>query len=226
MVVPIGLLKALAAKTMALDEPVMEVVHAAPHHPTPEGEGAMSGAGAASGAKLTFAGSSQLTSDSLWALARDGLLSALSALAFWRSRAPVTPSGGSQSGFSSHGRRRLVRSHGASLLMALPFLLWGLVKISINAAGHEQLARVPAPIALFNLCSFVLCRFRRNFSLTQDMTATADVVQKQLKRANTLKLFLVPTEYKAMVSGGRTGAVAVPSLLFTKLHSLLLLRNP
>lgn len=34
------------------------------------------------------------------------------------------------------------------------------------------------------------------------MISTSNVVSKAVQRANTLKLFVVPTEYNAMVSGG------------------------
>lgn len=39
--------------------------------------------------------------------------------------------------------------------------------VAINAAGHNQLSGLAAPIALFNLVNFTIARFYRNFSLTQ-----------------------------------------------------------
>ena len=78
--------------------------------------------------------------------------------------------------------------------------------VAINAAGHNQLSGLAAPIALFNLVNFTIARFYRNFSLTQDMiSTTTNLATKAAQRANTLKLFVVPIEYTAMVSGGGAG---------------------
>lgn len=75
----------------------------------------------------------------------DGRASMQKVAMIFRAKASVTPS----------GKRRLQPSIRAVLTMTVPFMIWGLVIIVTNAIATLYCANISAPIALFNMVSFL-----------------------------------------------------------------------
>ncbi|PNH12265.1 Tiny macrocysts protein B [Tetrabaena socialis] len=80
----------------------------------------------------------------------------LGAFAFWRNRSKVVPRR-----VGGKAKRRLMPSRRLSYALVAPFIIWGVVIITVNLIGYNTLRGMSAPIATLNVVNEVLVRFHR-----------------------------------------------------------------
>ncbi|KAG2488180.1 hypothetical protein HYH03_013321 [Edaphochlamys debaryana] len=84
------------------------------------------------------------------------LRGALSGLAFWRHSTKVNPEA-----LSLKSRRRLEPSRRLCYIMVAPFLLWGILVVTINLADYIEMRTLASPIAALNVVNVFAIRFHR-----------------------------------------------------------------
>mmetsp|Transcript_29309 Transcript_29309/g.64857 ORF Transcript_29309/g.64857 Transcript_29309/m.64857 type:complete len:2212 (+) Transcript_29309:218-6853(+) len=203
MLIPVGLVRGMATRVMVLDDSplVLEDGEAQQQNGENGGQGATQGGEGEAGASFTAVkiNMKMLGQDPASATLGGMVKRMMGRAMFWRAASAKVE--------AQTPKRQLQRTLLATVWLASPFILWGVVIIIFNAVGYTKLQQVSGPIATFNIVNFVEARAQRVFFFLQELVADLDPATTEIRRQDFVTRYAVlRKEYKAMLYG----AAAVP----------------
>ncbi|GIL43535.1 hypothetical protein Vafri_1240, partial [Volvox africanus] len=210
LIVPVGLVRGLASKTVAVEEENSDGeeenpedqggedlggVMPQPHPPASHGGehgGMRINLDAGSGEPRGGGRRNSRTQTS-------GLRSLYDRMAFWRH------------GSVRHGKRTMLRNSKESLWLLAPFVVWGLVVVIMHSLGYVTMEQASAPVAMTNVVNTVLTRAHRVVYFAQELAAAdSEAAQKAIYPVLENEVLALKWEWEVMLYGANSTQATDP----------------
>ncbi|GIL98955.1 hypothetical protein Vretimale_4181, partial [Volvox reticuliferus] len=210
LIVPVGLVRGLASKTVAVEEENSDGEEESPEDQGGEDLGGVmppphptaSHGGDHGGMRINLdaggggpGGGGRRNSRTH----TSGLRSLYDRMAFWRH------------GSVRHGKRTMLRNSKESLWLLAPFVVWGLVVVIMHSLGYVTMEQASAPVAMTNVVNTVLTRVHRVVYFAQEL-AIADSVeaQKAIYPVLESEVMALKWEWEVMLYGANSTQATDP----------------